>query len=198
MKTRSIRMEMVSFLDERLAGNGLAKLHIANKNPRGLMVEAAKVCVGIKEATGKNDGVMVNLIQDTVGDASELPWCMSFVQTMLAYAEVKTGIASKLPATEGCLDLFRWVKRNDPSMFVKYNPLSGAIIIWRHGKTENGHTGLVLDCDEGMFHAVEGNTSGYLSKDAPVDRNGNGVFYTARSRYGNGDMAIMGFIKPYV
>ena len=202
MKERIIRPEMVKFIDGKLMDNGLAKHHVQNKNPRGLMVEAIRVCVGITEKTGKNDGFMVELIQDTVGGVSNEAWCMSTQQTILAYAELKTGIKSPLLATEHCLTLFRWVKQNRPDLLVKYNPLPGAITIWRHGNTENGHTEMVLDADETIFHAVGGNTSGYLSMPEAiygnkVNREGNGLFYTLRSRHGDGDMKVMGFIKPF-
>jgi hypothetical protein len=126
---------------------------------------------------------------------------MSFQQTLISYSEIKTGIACKLLATEHCLTLFNWVKKNHPEMLVKNNPLSGAIAIWQHGDTQKGHTGLVLDSDENIFYAVEGNASGYLSKEkaisGKINREGNGVFYTKRSRAGDGNMKLLGFIKPW-
>lgn len=199
-RMRKIEQKMIDYIDKKLAENGLAQEHIANKNMRGLMVEAAKACVGIREATGKNDGPMVELIQETVGGHSREFWCMSFVQTIIAYAEVKTGIKSKVPAGEYCTTIFKQVKKDNPELLVKFNPLAGAIIIWQHGDTSAGHTGIVLDCDEDIFFAVEGNASGFLkleqAQSGSVNRNGNGVFYAKRNRKGDGDMKVIGFIKP--
>ncbi len=196
---RKLKNEIIVFLNNALEKNGLAQEHIKNKNARGLMVEAAKACVGQREATGKNDGFFVELAQQTVdGRAHGESWCMAFVQTMIAYAELKTGIQSPLFATEHCQTL--WAKTADVQK-VKNIPLAGAIVIWKHGNTSNGHTGIVLDCDGTTFSTVEGNTSGYLvtpreqSKD--VQRNGNGVFYNIRSKVGTGDMRVLGFIKPF-
>lgn len=195
---RQLDQRMVQFLDSKLWTNGLAQQHIANRNPRGLMVEAAKACVGIKELTGNNDGPMVELIQKTVdGSSDHEPWCCAFQMTLIGYAEFKTSIRSPLLATEHCMTLFRDTKKRIPEQLVKTNPLSGAIVIWKHGKTDNGHTELVLDCDENIFHCIGGNTSGAIDPSKPVNRNGNGVYYTTRSRKGDGDMIIQGFIKPF-
>lgn len=196
---RKIKNEMIAFIDKALEKNGLAQEHIKIKNARGLMVEAAKACVGQREATGKNDGFFVELAQQTVdGRAHGEAWCLAFVQTMLAYAEFKTGIQSPLYATEHCQTL--WAKTPDVQK-VKNIPLAGAIVIWKHGNTSNGHTGIILDCDGTEFSAVEGNASGYLvpvTKEIKnVNREGNGVFYTRRSKLGNGDMKVLGFIKPW-
>ena len=202
MKRRSITAKTILFLDSALRLNGLAQDHIKNKNARGLLVEAAKACVGQKEKTGKNDGEFVEEIQKTVdGRANGEAWCMAFVQTMIAYVEFKLGIVSPLLATEHCLTLWENTKEKLPDQLVKYSPLAGAIIIWQHGDTSNGHTGFVLSCDEKEFNAVEGNASGYLvpvtATQSSVNREGNGVFYTHRNRMGNGDMKVLGFIKPF-
>lgn len=192
---RIIKPELTSYIDSKLIGNGLAQHMLETKNARGLMVEAAKACVGIKELTGRNDGKLVELIQMTVdGVADGAPWCMAQVQSMIAYAEFKTGVKSPLMATEHCLTLWNSTPLEQK---VKISPLAGAIAIWRHGTTTNGHTEIVLDCDESIFFAIGGNTSGVVDPSKPVNREGNGVFYTKRSRFGEGDMNLLGFIKPF-
>ena len=192
---RKITDQMFALVEARLAKNGLAQTLITKKDARGLFVEAAKCCVGIEEATGDNDGFEVELIQKTVdGKAEGEPWCMAFMQTMLAYVERKLNVMSPLLATEHCLTL--WM--NTPaSQKVKYNPLAGAIIIWNHAGTSNGHTGVVLDCDEKVFHAVEGNAAGSVTPNGAIKRDGNSVAYTLRSRNGTGNMKLLGFIKPF-
>lgn len=206
--SRVIQPDMVKFIDNKLMHNGLAKLHVQNKNPRGLMVEAARMLVGITELTGKNDGFEVVLIQKTVdGKAQREAYCMATQQTLIAYVELKTGVKSPLLATEHCTTLWNWVKKNCPEQLVKYNPLPGALAIWQHGDAPvetkpPGHTEMVLDADEEIFHAVGGNTSGWLTEAEAqagkrVNREGNGVFYTLRSRHGEGDMKLLGFIKPF-
>ena len=206
--SRVIQDQMFFFIEKRLMDNGLAQLHIKNRNPRGLLVEAARVLVGIKELTGNNDGFEVSLIQKTVdGKAQREAYCMATQQTLIAYVERKLGIISPLLATEHCTTLWNWVVKNHPELLVKWNPLPGALAIWKHGDAPvetkpPGHTEMVLDADEKIFHAVGGNTSGWTTYDAAeagkrVNRDGNGVYYTVRSRKGEGEMQLVGFIKPF-
>lgn len=190
-----IQPKMVSFLDERLKDNGLAKHAIDIKDARTLMVEAAKVCVGIREKTNNNDGPMVELIQKTIGNADHESWCMSFVQTCAAYAALKCGVPTKLFESEHCLTVF---SNTDQAQRVKSIPLAGAVVIYQHGNTSSGHTGIVLSSDGQTFHAIEGNTTaGSNNPNGPVERNGGGVYYTTRSSSGTGDMRIRGYLKPF-
>lgn len=190
---RQIEKAMVDFLDARLKSNGLAQQAIKTKDARLLMTEAAKVCVGIREKTGNNDGPMVELIQETIGTHENESWCMAFVQSMIGYAEVKTGKKSPLYASEGCLDVW---SQTPIEQRVKFNPLPGAIVVWQRQNKWNGHTGIVLACDEKIFQAVEGNTTAG-KKDGKVVSEGGGVYYTERKRSGNGDMIVLGFLKPF-
>lgn len=201
---RSIEPKMVEFLNQRLAENGLAQLAIQTRDARTLMLEAAKVCVGIREKTNRNDGPMVELLQKTIGGASGEAWCMSFVQTCVAYAEVKTGRLSHLFPTEHCMTLW---KKTDPLYRVKRHPLPGAIAIWNHysmGKpTSAGHTGFVLGADERTFRSVEGNTSSGQTPEGQVIREGGGVYYCERSMQGfpkissHASMRLVGFLVPF-
>lgn len=190
---------MVLFLDKKLEGNGLAEQAIKDKNPRQLMIEAAKACVGIREKTNNNDGPMVELIQETIGLAGNEAWCMSFVQTMIAYAEFKTKVESPIHPSEHCLTV--WGK-TPKKQRVKTHPLPGAIAIWQHGKSSNGHTGVVLGADNKVFSAVEGNTTSGKAGDKIV-RDGGGVYFTERSMQKFPEvtqktgMILVGFLKPF-
>ncbi len=196
---RTIEVGMIMFLDKKLEGNGLAEQAIKDKDARQLMIEAAKVCVGIKEATGNNDGPMVELIQETIGSAGNEAWCLAFVQTCIAYAEFKTKIESPIYPSEHCLTT--WAK-TPKKQRVKYHPLPGAIVIWQHGSSSNGHTGIVLGADDKKFNAVEGNTTSGKIGDK-VESNGGGVFFTERSMQNfpelktSQSMKIVGFLKPF-
>jgi hypothetical protein len=191
---RQIEPKMVAFLDEKLKSNGLAQHAIEAKDARLLATEAAKVCVGIREKTGNNDGPMVELIQETIGGHDHEAWCQSFVQTCIAYAELKTGIKSPLVAGEHCLSVW---EDTPHAQRVKMNPLPGALCIWRHGNSSNGHTGIVLGADEETMHLVEGNTTAGQTPEGKVVREGGGVYYTVRSRKGSGDMHVVGFLRPF-
>lgn len=192
---REINSKMIAFIDKKLASNGAAQEAIKKKDARALMVYAAEACVGIREEGGNNKGPLVELIQETVGSANREAWCMSFVQTCIAYAEVKTGVVSPLAATEHCMTLWGKTKA---SQKVKVFPARGAIIIWQHGTSSNGHTGFFLESPKkGHMTTIEGNTESGLSSTGSVERDGGGVYLTSRSMVKNGTMKVVGFIKPF-
>jgi hypothetical protein len=183
---RNIEKKMVEFLDSKLASNGLAQEAIANKDARTLFRLAAESCVGIKETT-HNAGPMVQLIQQTVGEAEKEPWCMSFIMTCLAYAETKTGIKSPIYSSEHCLTV--WAKSPKTSR-VKKIPATGAIIIWQHGTSQAGHTGVMLEWKNKTMDTVEGNTGSDM-------REGDGVYFKTRSSTASGKMKVVGYLKPF-
>lgn len=191
---RRIQPAMIAYLDEKLKDNFDAKYSIKNKMPRMLMVEAARACVGIRELTNRNDGPLVELIQKTVdGRARREPYCMAGVQTLVAYAELKTGIKSKLFPTEHCMTLIR---KTPADMFVKYNPLPGAIPIWNLKDTDDGHTGVVILSYDDYFKTVEFNTI-KGEHEGKIIRDGGGVYELPRPRGNIGNMIFKGFIKPF-
>lgn len=185
---RKIEQKMVNFLDAKLAANGLAQHAIEIKDARLLFGLAAEACVGIRETGGNNKGPMVELIQETVGRAEGEPWCCSFVQTCLAYAELKTGIQSPIFETEHVQTM--WGKSK--LQRVKYSPLKYAIVCWAYEDSSNGHTGILIENNrESYMRTVEGNTNGDGSRD------GNGVFFKKRSWIRDGKLIKLGFLIPF-
>jgi len=169
---RKIEPAMVAWIDKKLALNGAAQKAIADKDARSLMIYAAESCVGIREIGGNNRGPMVQLIQETVVRAENEAWCMSFVMTMIAYAEVKTGVKSPLKATESCADL----RKNTPkSQWVKAVPAPGAIVIWLKSNGL-GHTGIMTEWKGKTMLTVEGNTESGLNPKGEVERDGGGTY----------------------
>lgn len=192
---RKIQDEMFQYIDAKLVMTDAGKKAIADKNARELFALALECCVGIREEGGNNKGKLVELIQKTIGDAERESWCMSFQQTGIAYVERKLGIVSKYPVSEHCLTCWQDAPAE---LRVHISPLRGAIVIWQHGKTSNGHTGMVRQPPIGdSFNAVEGNTEGGFAANGAIERDGGGVYYTHRSTNGNGDMRVKGYLKPF-
>ncbi len=185
---RVLEKKMEQWLDAKLANNGLAQAAIKSKDARTVFRLAAESCVGITEEGGNNKGPMVSLIQDTVGSPDHVAWCMSFVQTCLAYAEKKTGIKSPIVASEHCLTT--WAD-SPKKQRVKAVPAPGAIIIWQHGNTQAGHTGVMLEWMGSKMSTVEGNTGGASMRD------GDGVYFKSRGTKGTGNLKVVGFLKPF-
>jgi hypothetical protein len=192
--SREIEKEMVAFLDRKLSGDGLTKDAILRKDARTVFRRALECCVGIREKGGNNRGPMVELIQETIGSSDKEPWCMSLIQTGLAYAELKTGLASPIVAGEHCLTVWNETPKKQRVADI---PTLGAICIWRHGSSTSGHTGAtVSDVSNGWVNLVEGNTESGIAG-GEVVRDGGGVYLTHRSTLRSGNMKVVGFLKPF-
>lgn len=190
---RHLEPELIKYIDDKLKDNAIALNAIEDKDPRTLMVEVAKCLVGIREKTGHNDGKLVELIQKTSGGMRGYAWCMYFVQTCIAYAELKTGLKSTIKSSGSCADVRT---HSLPAQKVMRIPLPGAIVLWIHANG-TGHTGIVAAADEETFFACEGNTTGGLDEQGNIEREGGGAYYTKRSMHPTGEMKLWGFLKPF-
>lgn len=189
---------LIAMIDKKLATNGLAQQAIKDKDARMVFWLAGTALVGVKEK-GNNTGPEVSLIQSVVDGPDAWPWCMSFVQACLMYAELKTGAKSPIVASEHCLTVWQQTKKEQR---VKYMPLAGAIAIWNDTGKVTGHTEIVLSADKDWFYSCGGNTSGYFSREQVkesnyVNREGNAVVYAKRSMKSSAKRKLLGFLKPF-
>ena len=194
--TRRIEPKLVDYIDKKLSQNGAAQEALKQKNARKVFVFAAEALLGIREATGRNDGKMVELIQETVGGHGQEPWCMSYVQSCLAYAELKCDVISPIVVSEHCWTVWAQTPK---SQRVKTRPLRGAIVIWNYPPGTNGHTGIVDEYEhkKGKMLTLEGNTVAGLRPDGTIEREGGGTYMAERSITGNSKMRVLGFLKPF-
>lgn len=187
---RKIEEELVRWIDLKLQLNGLAQKAIEDKDARLLFGLAAESMVGIYEQGGNNNGPMVRLIQQTIGSADREPWCCSFVQSCLAYAELKTGKESHVAHTEHVMTMWNQTPK---ILRVKVRPLKYAIVCWNYEGTASGHTGVVLESFyQKWFRTIEGNTG------ADGGRDGDGIYYKKRNWYRDGKLVRVGFLKPFM
>jgi hypothetical protein len=203
---RKIEPALVKLIDARLAKNGLAQELLGKrgdlKAARALVLPVAHCLVGIRER-GRNKGPEVELLQDTIGGISAEAWCMSYVQSVLAYIEVKLGVKSPIYPSESCMNT---LSKTPKSAHVKRLPAPGAIVIWQHGTSWQGHTGFF---DHGLGFTQAGGKPGYKSMmvvegntgkgvaGGKVVREGDGVYYNERGYTGTGNMKVRGFLIPF-
>ncbi len=192
---RDIVPKLFDWFDEQLKPNGLAQEAIRTKDARTLFICAMQVTVGIREKGGNNKGPLVELLQDTVGGVSAEAWCMSLIQSGIAYVEKKLDVKSPVAITEHCLTCW---EKTPKEQRVKIFPLPGAICIWQHGRSSAGHTGMVLTADNTSktMTLVEGNTESGNEK-GEVVREGGGVYFTRRNMKATGSMRVVGFLRPF-
>jgi hypothetical protein len=170
----------------------IAKIKLKASTPVEYMLAAAQAieALHVRESGGANRGKFVELIQETVGSAERESWCMSTVQSCIRYAELKTGIASKLKASEHCLTVYN----SAPDSAKHSTAAAGRIVVWRHGTSSNGHTGIVTKVvGANEFNTIEGNTG----PESSVNREGDGVYAKTRSPKGSGDMKIVGYLDAF-
>ncbi len=188
---RMLNPKLEEIIDQRITA--LHGLKPFGEGPIEIMLRAAEVLVGEKEdPPGSNKGPIISLIQDTVGGSEPWAWCMSYVQTCVAYAEKKTGIKSELFPSEHCMSVW------SASPKALRGPISrGAVAIWNYPPGQSGHTGLVQKWAVTTMNCFEGNTSKGFKPDGTIERDGGGVHYTVRSVYSLPKMKLVGFIKPF-
>jgi hypothetical protein len=191
---RSIEPKMIDWLDLKLKGSGLFHDAVTKKDARTVFRLACEASVGIREKGGNNRGPLVELLQETIGEAQGEAWCMSAMQTCIAYAEKKTGVKSLVYASEHCMTV--WSK-TPVGQRVKQFPLAGALIIWKHGKGPAGHTGCLISTDGKTMQTVEGNTESGRDSKGKVEREGGGMYANIRNFKGNGSMKVVGFLRPF-
>lgn len=167
----SVALRFYAFLFFGLIGLALAgaptqpPLSVA----RTCVVDAAMSDVGVREATGRNDGPEVERYLAHVGLGKGYAWCAAFVSYHLDGCGVKNPKSAWSPAFASAADRV-WQPRK-----AARSPLPGDVFsIYYANLKRVGHVGLVTGMDGRYILTVEGNTSG------PGSREGDGVY--ARKR----------------
>jgi hypothetical protein len=159
-------------------------------------VNIAKCYIGTTEHGGNNRGELVSIFQRAVdGKASGEAWCLCFVQFILKIVESRCGKVSRLWDTEHCRTA--WDLTAHSARVSRNDVQPGDLVIWRHGDTSNGHVGIVervIKDARGeviQLATIEGNTGDSSFRD------GDGVYQKARHPVRNGNMHVLGFIRPF-
>jgi hypothetical protein len=155
---------------------------------RPAITHAASPWVGVKEQANDNRGAYIDMIGLTVdqrhtGEA----YCLSWVQTIIAFVELELNMVSPLKATEGCLDL--WTSTGQHLKTTRY-PVPGYIAIWQHGKGPAGHAGIVISVKDTYFKTIEANSYG-------PDGVTQGIFTQERLFNDSSKMKLLGFCSPF-
>ncbi len=124
----------------------------------------ARTQIGVREETGKNDGLAVEAYLKYTGNKKGEPWCASFVSWVYA----KAGLAMPRSA---------WSPALFPKIRQTLNPLpAGVFGIYFEKHQRIAHCGLVENTKGSWIYTIEGNTNGAGS------REGDGVFRKLRHR----------------
>jgi hypothetical protein len=136
---------------------------------RYCVVENAVADVGVREATGRNDGPEVEAYLKHVRLPKGNPWCAAFVCYQLSSCGVDNPRSGWSPAVAAAGRRV-WSPRK-----ALRSPLPGDVFSLFYPKLgREGHVGFVLSHDGKYITTVEGNTSG------PGSREGDGVYVLKR------------------
>ncbi|HVW97499.1 MAG TPA: CHAP domain-containing protein [Mucilaginibacter sp.] len=151
-----------------------------NENLALLALNIAGTQVGVKEATGHNDGPAVEKYLKSVGLGKGYPWCMAFVYWCCREAARELNISNPLKCTGGVQD--QWDSWKGEKAVT---PRAGDICIMHHAG--GWHTGIVSGYfQDGRIHLIEGNTNDNGSRE--------GVEVMRKWRHID-DHSMVGFIR---
>ena len=165
---------------------------LLNSISRRMIIAASKIFVDVKEE-GNNKGYWIELLQKTAdGKAQGESYCCSFVQSIIAYVELRMGRESEVFTTEKVMDMWR----NTPSHLKRAEGETGDIAVWNHKGTDRGHCGIVIEALTDGFKCVEGNTNSGAAEFTQGNE-GEGIYLKERPLDNVGTMELLGFISVY-
>lgn len=132
------------------------------------IVEIAKTKLGEKEATGKNDGPFVQMLQRWVAAGETwldgAPWCACFATWVVYQAAGELGITPRMPKSASSTTLFSWFKKNGRLV---QDPYPGCIGLVKakpgSGKTHS-HTFIVQEYKRDRVRGIDGNYKNAVSR----------------------------------
>lgn len=138
---------------------------VLGQNARDRVVEIYTAEIGVREATGNNDGVRVEEYLASVGQKKGAPWCAAFVSWVY--------IQSDVPAVRSAWSPAWFPKANTVYIRGSNNnktPNSGDVFgIYFQNLKRIAHVGFVHEWQSGSFAiTVEGNTNKAGSREGDV------------------------------
>ncbi len=139
-----------------------------------LYIDTAFSYVGVKEATGKNDGAVIERFLKSVGRKKGDSWCAAFVSYCL------TAVNHPFPVRSGLSRAFVTKQSIYATKVLQGQKevACGDLAIWQNGNTISGHIAIVVIADKTKFITIEGNTS---SGQKGTQADGDGVYIRERT-----------------
>lgn len=144
--------------------------------------------LSVREKSGRNDGVYVEIYLKAVGLDKGNPWCQAFTIFRLIKASKKLNLSipPSLPMSGYTPTVANWFKKNKLWIPVQVGYKNHTMIqpgdhVWFYfsSKKRVAHTGIVVKVEKTGVWVVEGNTG--PDKGRTVERDGQGVFLKFRT-----------------
>lgn len=147
----------------------------ATPGPRQRVLVTAESLIGTTEATGKNDGPIIEAILSSTGNRKGDPYCAAFNY----YCYREAGLAKLVPRSAWSPD---WVKNPTWTLAEggRTPQPADAFGIYFPSKKRVAHTGLVKKWSAPTVLTIEGNTSPEAAAGTAADRDGGGIWSKRR------------------
>lgn len=132
--------------------------------------------IGVKEKTGKNDGIIIEMYLKSVNLISGNSWCSAFVYWCFEQCGIKTKINGWSPTAHNPKNIVYFKHE------LNKQPKPGDVFcLYSVSKKRIAHTGFFHRLNDNIVTTVEGNTSsnGVISGSA-LDIDGQGVYMKKR------------------
>jgi hypothetical protein len=147
----------------------------AEEHARVKIIQVADGLVGVKEATGRNDGELIEKILASVELSKGAPYCAAFNY----WCYQQAGEGAMVPKSGWSPDWLKkptWTRSSGGE-----NPKpADAFGIFFKTKGRIAHTGLVKKWGNSVVVTVEGNTSPEAQAGSAADRDGGGIWSKRR------------------
>jgi len=141
---------------------------------RQAILNAGRKLIGTTEATGLNDGPVIEAIQKSARIGKGDPYCAAF--NYWCYHEA--GLAAIVPRSGWSPD---WVSKPTWKQGAGRTPRAADTFgIYFAAKGRVAHTGLIEEWDGASAVTIEGNTSPAAAVGSAADRNGDGIWRKRR------------------
>lgn len=190
---RNIDPQFQKFLDDKILETTIAATYRFHM-PEILICEAADFCTRIKNSRKNPNYKLIKSMLFTNNDYNPERWCMSFVQSVIAYTEYKLFKNSPIFASDNVLDVWE----RTPHNLRNYDlPKPGMIAIWKHRTCNDGHVGIVTEIASDSFVSIEGNVKSGRFDDKDIEIGDSGVWPHVRKRSGASKMDLLGFLRVF-
>lgn len=142
---------------------------------RECVLESARSYIGVRELTGKNDGIEVEYFLSTVNLGKGFAWCGAFAYAQLIECIEVIGKPSSFAWVPSWDQLARRVYDNKIGNWDKVRP-ADLFLLYYANLGRVGHIGFIEEVKEGSIITIEGNTNDAMS------REGDGVYRKIRPK----------------
>ena len=123
------------------------------------------------------------------------PYCVAFDGAVIAASLHQLGAPVEKFLSNWTAHVMTNVRHLRAMGLLSSSPSRGGVWLARHGDSDSGHAGIVVDVHGSMIVTIEGNTSAGPTSDPEQQRQGDGIWMRTFPQTGRGDLVTQGFVS---